>query len=217
MKNRLIQNREMTKKTRKNSKSQLLAYRCLTKSQLGEIISAFQSNGNQKSEVVKRIEEERMQLGSVDQSIQIETKFVTPKYNQDAGLYINYKKNNNKVMHYSLHLCPKNVETTLGPKHFKQNLQTTQQRQARTVVVYPDPSDPNRVVFVLGEQDGANMDDSYKQEAEVVVKVLNEIWNKRPNNQQNQTKQYHPSLNTVYANMQNALRKHNKTRKRRET
>ena len=120
-------------------------------------------------------------------------------------------------MHYSLHLCPKNVETTLGPKHFKQNLQTTQQRQARTVVVYPDPSDPNRVVFVLGEQDGANMDDSYKQEAEVVVKVLNEIWNKRPNNQQNQTKQYHPSLNKVYNNMQNALRKHNKTRKRRET
>jgi hypothetical protein len=206
----------MTKKTRKNSKSQLLAYRCLTKSQLGEIISAFQSNGNQKSEVVKRIEEERIQLDGVDQSIQIETKFVTPKYNQDAGLYINYKKNNNKVMHYSLHLCPRNVETTLGPKHFKQNLQTQGQKQARTVDVYPDPSDPNKVVFMLGDKVGENLNDPYKQEAEVVVKVLNEIWNKRPNNQQSQTKQYHPGLNTVYANMQNVLRKHNKTRRRME-
>jgi hypothetical protein len=207
----------MTKKTRKNSRSQLLAYKCLTKSHLGEIIDAFQSNGNQKSEIVKRIENERAQIQGIDANIQIEANFVTPKHKQDAGLYINYKKNNNNVMHYSLHLCPRNVESALGPKHFKQNLQTAQQRQARTVDVYPDPSDPNRIVFVLGEQDGANMDDSYKQEAEVVVKVLNEIWNKRSNNHQSQAKQYHPSLNTVYANMQNALRKHNKTRKRRET
>ena len=168
----------MTKKTRKNSRSQLLAYKCLSKSQLGEIIDAFQTKNNQKSEIVKRIENERAQIQGIDPSIQIEANFVTPKYKQDAGLYINYKKNNNKVMHYSLHLCPKEVENALGPKHFKQNERTAQQRQARTIDVYPDPSDPNKVVFVLGEQYGANMNDPYKQEAEIVVKVLNEIWNK---------------------------------------
>ncbi len=119
-------------------------------------------------------------------------------------------------MHYSLHLCPKDVENPLGPKHFKQNLQTAQQRQARTIDVYPDPSDPNKVVFVLGEQYGANMNDPYKQEAEIVVKVLNEIWNNKPNAQT--PKQYHQNLNKVYNNMQSALQKQNvKTRRRRTT
>ena len=89
-------------------------------------------------------------------------------------------------------------------------------RQARTVDVYPDPSDPNKVVFALGNQDGSNMNDPYKQEAEIVLKVLNEIWNKKPNTQSQ--KQYHQSLNKVYTNMQSALQKHNaKTRRRRIT
>jgi transcription termination factor Rho len=206
----------MTKKTRKNSRSQLLAYKCLTKPQLGEIINAFQSNGNQKSEVVKKLENERAQIQGIDPSIQIETKFVTPKENQDAGLYINYKKNNNKVMHYSIHLCPKSIKNELGPKHFKQNKQTTPQTQARTIDVYPDPSDPNKVIFGLGDQVGENMNDPYKKEAEIVVKVLNEIWNNKPNMQSQ--KQYHPNLNKVYTNMQTALQKHNaKTRRRRIT
>jgi hypothetical protein len=204
----------MTKKTRKNSRSQLLAYKCLSKPQLGEIIDAFQTKNNQKSEVVKQIENERAQIQGIDTSIQIETNFVTPKYKQDAGLYINYIKDNEQVMHYSVHLCPKDIESALGPKHFKQNLQTANQRQARTINVYPDPSDPNKVIFVLGDQDGANMNDSYKQEAEIVVKVLNEIWNNKPNAQSQ--KQYHQSLNKVYNNMQSALQKHNtKTRRRR--
>jgi hypothetical protein len=207
----------MTKKTRKNSRSQLLAYKCLSKPQLGEIIDAFQTKNNQKSEIVKQIENERAQIQGIDPSIHIETNFVTPKFNQDAGLYINYIKDNKQVMHYSLHLCPKNVESALGPKHFKQNVQTAKQGQARTVNVYPDPSDPNKVVFVLGEQVGENMSDPYKQEANLVVKVLNKIWNKSTDTHQTQSKQYHPSLNKVYNNMQNALRKHNKTRKRRET
>lgn len=204
----------MTKKTRKNSRSQLLAYKCLSKPQLGEIIDAFQTKNNQKSEVVKQIENERAQIQNIDPSIRIETNFVTPKYKQDAGLYINYIKDNEQVMHYSVHLCPKDIESALGPKHFKQNLQTANQRQARTINVYPDPSDPNKVIFVLGDQDGANMNDSYKQEAEIVVKVLNEIWNNKPNAQSQ--KQYHQSLNKVYNNMQSALQKHNtKTRRRR--
>jgi hypothetical protein len=65
-------------KTRKSSRSQLLAYKCLTKPQLGEIIEAFHSNGNQKSEVVKKIENERVQNQSIDKSIRVEIKFVTP-------------------------------------------------------------------------------------------------------------------------------------------
>jgi hypothetical protein len=120
-------------------------------------------------------------------------------------------------MHYSIHLCPRDVESGLGPKHFKQNLRTSQQRQARTVDVYPHPTDPNKVVFVLGSKVGNNMDDPYRQEAEIVVKVLNEIWNKPPNTNQSRPKtgQYHQNLNIVYNNMQNALRKHNvKTRRR---
>jgi hypothetical protein len=55
----------MTKKTRKNSRSQLLAYKCLSKSQLGEIIDAFQTKNNQKSEIVKRIENERAQIQGI--------------------------------------------------------------------------------------------------------------------------------------------------------
>jgi hypothetical protein len=213
----------MTKNTKKNTKwntrSQLLAYRCLTKTQLGEIISAFQSNGNQKSEIVKEIENERLQLEGADQSIQIETKFVTPNQNRPASLYINYIKNNKQVMHHSIHLCPENVNSKIGPTHFKQNIQTNPiiyKQKARTVDVYPDPSDTNKVVFVLGKQVGENLNDPYRQEAELVVKALNKVWNKRPNNHQSQTKQYHKNLNIVYTNMQNALRKHNKTRKRRE-
>lgn len=203
-------------KTRKSSRSQLLAYKCLTKPQLGEIIEAFHSNGNQKSEVVKKIENERVQNQSIDKSIRVETNFVTPKHNKYAGLYINYIKDNKQVMHYSIHLCPKDVENGLGPKHFKQNLQTRKYKQARTIDVYPDSSDPNKVVFVLGNQVGDNMNEPYKQEAEIVLKVLNEIWNKKPNTQSQ--KQYHQNLNKVYTNMQSALQMHTtKTRRRRTT
>jgi hypothetical protein len=82
----------MTKKTRKNSRSQLLAYKCLTKPQLGEIISAFQSHGNQKSEIVREIEKERAQNQDLDTSLRIETKVTSPNQNRPASLYINYIK-----------------------------------------------------------------------------------------------------------------------------
>jgi hypothetical protein len=205
----------MTRKTRKNSRSQLLAYKCLTKPQLGEIISAFQSQGNQKSEIVKQIEKEREQIQDIDTSIRIETKVTPPNQNRPASLYINYIKDNEQVMHYSVHLCPKNVSSLLGPTHFRQNAKTQNHPQSRAVDVYPDPTDPNKVVFVLGEHVGRNMNDPYIQESELVLKALNKIWNTKPNAQQSQTRRYHRNLNSIYNTMQNTLREHNKTRRRR--
>jgi hypothetical protein len=118
-------------------------------------------------------------------------------------------------MHYSVHLCPENVSSLLGPTHFRQNAKTQNRPQSRAVDVYPDPTDPNKVVFALGEYVGTNMNDPYIQESELVLKALNKIWNTKPNAQQSQSRRYHRNLNTIYNNMQNALREHNKTRRRR--
>lgn len=215
MKNLQIQNRVMTKKTRKNSRSQLLAYKCLSKPQLGEIIDAFQTKNNQKSEIVRDIEKERVQVQGIDRNIHIETKVTPPNQNHPASLYINYIKNNEQVMHYSVHLCPEDVNSLLGPTHFKQNLKMQNGLQARSVDVYPDPTDPDKVVFVLGNKVGRSMNDPYNQESELVLKALNKIWNKKPNAQQSQTKRYHRNLNIIYNTMQSAIKEHNKTRRRR--
>ncbi len=193
-----------------------MAYKCLTKPQLGEIISAFQSQGNQKSEIVREIEKERVQIQDLDTSMRIETKVTPPNQNHPASLYINYIKNNEQIMHYSVHLCPENVSSLLGPTHFRQNLRTQNRPQARTIDVYPHPTNSNKVVFVLGEHVGRNMNDPYIQESELVVKALNKIWNTKPNNQQSQTRRYHRNLNIIYNTMQNALKEHNKSRRRRK-
>jgi hypothetical protein len=87
----------------------------------------------------------------------INTKF-TFDTNGNHSVFINYwNKNNIKIFHASLHLCPDNFSTPNTPLHFRENNPLTQQqiksgkKHTLLMEICNDPNQVNGIKFCIGQ------------------------------------------------------------------
>jgi hypothetical protein len=163
-------------------------------------------NGSQ-SHFVNRIQEKRLQDSNLEKNIQISSKVST----NSSDIYINYKKNNRQIMHFSIHMCPENISTDAGPTHAKQN--TSKDKQGISIHVYRDPNSPSGIRVELGSDFGKSMNASYREEAKIVAESLNDFFNEAAQNASQ--KPLHKNAHRIHQNIQTTLRKHNKTQRRK--
>ena len=196
--------------TRKNNylsnvKSQLRMYDCMTPQVVSKMLYEFQ-DGTQ-SEFVDRIQEKRQQDNALDKTIEI-----TSRISSDSRhLYLNYKKDNEREMHYSIHLCPKSLSTRNGPSHMKLN--GVKKLCAIPIRVYRDNTTPSKLRIEVGTPYGQAAAQQYRSETQYIVDSLNEFFNEAVQNTSQSP--LHKNAQRVHQNIQTALRKHNKTQRRK--
>lgn len=206
--------REKNNQTRKNNhlsnvKSQLRMYDCMTPHIISKLFHEFE-NGNQ-SEFVDRIQEKRIQDNMLDKTIEIK-----PKISSDSRhIYLNYKKETGQNMHYSIHLCPNSVSTINGPAHMKLN--GVKQPSGIPLHVYRDNTTPSKIRIEVGTPYGQAAAPQYRRETQYVVESLNDFFNEaaQTTNQNQSQTPLHKNAQIVHQNIQTALRKHNKTQRRK--
>jgi hypothetical protein len=196
-------------KTRKNHlsnvKSQLRIYDCMTPKVVSKMFHEFQNGKN--SDFVERIQEKRVQDSMIDKSIKI-----TPKISSDSKhIYLNYKKGNEKDMHYSIHLCPNILTTQNGPMHMKLN--GVDNDSGIPIHVYRDNTTPSKIRVELGTEFGQPISSYYKKETKYIVESLNDFFNEAAQNSSQIP--LHKNAQRIHQNIQTALRKYNKTQRRK--
>ncbi len=188
-----------------NAQSQLRMYDCMSPQVVSKLLYEFQ-NGSQ-SRFVDRIQEKRQEDNTLDKTLQISARVPS----NSSHVYLNYKKDNNRVMHFSLHMCPENVSTNVGPSHAKQN--GSSGKQGVSIHVYRDPNNPSKIRVELGSEFGQSMNSTYRKEAELVAESLDDFFNEAVQNISQPP--LHTNAQRVHTNIQTALRKHNKTQRRK--
>ncbi len=177
----------------------------MTPQVVSKLFHEFQ-NGDQ-SEFVQRIQEKRLQDSSMDKSIEI-TSRISP---DSKHLYLNYKKENKKPMHYSIHLCPETVSTKNGPAHMKLN--GISKQSGIPVHVYRDNTTPSKIRIEVGTPYGQAVSSYSKEETQYVADSLNDLFNEAAQNTSQQP--LHKNAQRIHQNIQIALKKHTKTQRRK--
>ena len=194
-----------------NAESQLRMYDCMTPHLVSKVLDEFQ-NGEQ-CKFGERIQEKRQEDNTLDKTLQISARVPS----NSSHVYLNYKRNNSPVMHLSIHLCPENISSIVGPTHVKLNW--SKKQGGVSVHVYRDPNNPSKIRVELGSEFGQSMNPSYRKEAELVAESLDDFFNEaaqNTNQPQNQNQNpLHKNAQRIHQNIQTALRKHNKTQRRK--
>jgi hypothetical protein len=177
----------------------------MTPQLVSKVLDEFQ-NGEQ-SKFVERIQEKRQEDNTLDKTLQISARVPS----NSSHVYLNYKNANKHVMHLSIHLCPEDISNPVGPTHVKLNGSKT--RQGVSVHVYRDPNNPSKIKVELGLEFGQSMNPTYRKEAELVAESLNDFFNEAAQN--TSPPPLHKNAQRVHQNIQTALRKHNKTQRRK--
>ena len=164
------------------------------------------NHGNQ-SELVKRIQEKRMQDSTVDNSLELSARMSS----KTSDIYINYKKDGKIIKHYSIHLCPKNVTKQNGPTHMIMN--TYNGRQGIPMHVFRDETSPSKIRIEVGTPFGQAITAVDQQEAQYVAESLNDFFNEAVQNSSQQP--LHKNAQKVYTNIQTSLKRHNKIKRRK--
>jgi hypothetical protein len=180
-------------------------YDCITPQVVSKLFHEFE-NGNQ-NEFVDRIQEKRQQDNALDKTIEI-----TSRISSDSRhLYLNYKKDNERELHYSIHLCPNSLSTRNGPSHMKLN--GVKQPSGIPLHVYRDNTTPSKIRIEVGTPYGQASASQYRRETQYVVDSLNDFFNEAAQNISQSP--LHKNAQRVHQNIQTALRKHNKTQRRK--
>lgn len=164
------------------------------------------NHGNQ-SELVKRIQEKRMQDSTVDKSLELSARMSS----KASDIYINYKKDGNTIHHYSIHLCPETINKQNGPTHMIMN--KYKGRHRIPMHVYRDETSPSKIRIEVGTPFGQAITAIDIQEAQYVAESLNEFFNEAAQNSSDQP--LHKNAQKVYTNIQTSLKRHNKIKRRK--
>ena len=155
----------------KNRNTQFNVINCLSKVMLNELLVRFE-NQTIINDIIK--ERNRRKYDNIFSII--ESKVSIHSISNGPSLYINYfNKNQIQVFHVSFHLCP----TYYGSKnnsfiHFTQNKINNKSRRTIVSKICRHPDSSDSIYFCLGKTiSDTNMDDNYKQEADVINDVLN--------------------------------------------
>jgi hypothetical protein len=182
----------------------------MTPQLVSKVLDEFQ-NGEQ-SKFVERIQEKRQDDNTLDKTLQISARVPS----NSSHVYLNYKNANKQVMHLSIHLCPDDISNPVGPTHVKQN--GSNEMQGVSIYVYRDPNSPSKIRVELGSEFGRqSMNPTYRKEAELVAESLDDFFNEaaQTTNQNQSQTPLHKNAQRVHQNIQTALRKHNKTQRRK--
>jgi hypothetical protein len=163
-------------------------------------------NGSQ-SELVKRIQEKRMQNSTIDKSLELSARMSS----KASDIYINYKKDGKPIKHYSIHLCPETINKQNGPTHMIMN--TYNGRQGIPMHVYRDETAPSKIRIEVGIPFGKKVTAIDQQEAQYVAESLNDFFNEAAQNSSEQP--LHKNAQKVYTNIQTSLKRHNKIKRRK--
>ena len=188
-----------------DTRTQLRMYRCLSPNIITKLFHDF-DNGSQ-SYFVKRIRNKRRQDNRLDKSIYISSRIS----NNSSDIYVNYMKNNMRVMHFTIHMCPNNIYTPNAPLHAKQN--SSKIKSGIILRVFQDETAPSKIRIELGSDLGQTMDELYRQETQIIVESLNEFFNEAAQNSSQQP--LHRNAQKVYNNIQTSLKRHNKIKRRK--
>jgi len=144
--------------------------------------------------VVQDIQNKRNQILGLDMNTIITSSVIN---NNNPSLYITYYKNNIQVFHMSFHLCPNCIDRkTNGLIHFKENKTNTPKNKTRNkrkfnnsrvlktgriINILGRSNNANIPYFKFGKNSGTNIKNQYKKEAEIILNVLNEYFDRNSN------------------------------------
>jgi hypothetical protein len=160
-----------------------------------------------QSEFVKRIQEKRMQDSMVDNSLELSARMSS----NTSDIYINYKKDGNRIKHFSIHLCPETITKQNGPTHMKVN--QYKKSEGIPVHVFRDETAPSKIRIEVGTPTSTKFSEIDKQEAQYVAESLNDFFNEAAQNSSQQP--LHRNAQKVYNNIQTSLKRHNKIKRRK--
>jgi hypothetical protein len=164
--------------------TQFTLLKCLTDDMLNPLIRKFESN-----QIIQDIYNRRKDNKDIKNNYDISTNIVMENSHKKPSLYINYYKDNIKVFHLSLHVCPTVKHIKQSILHFKQNTikhknneQNAPKRNApKRRIKITTNGETNSIKFSLDKADKntINISPDFLLEANVVIDVLNSYFYKK--------------------------------------
>lgn len=200
-------------KTRKHVNTQRLFFDYLLahKHVFNTLLQKFQTE-----EVVRDIQAKRQQLPGYDMSLQIKSSVVV---NNNPSLYLEYSKENIRLYHLSIHLCPHCFDNqTNGLLHFKSNKHpknrttrkrnhTAQQQSYLLLHVFGRAEDPTIPYFSLGITNMNASKQELRHEASIIVDVFNSYFDPQNSKciEKNSKQPIHKYTSYIYKQMKNSF------------
>jgi hypothetical protein len=200
--------------------TQKLLWEFLDSESINKLVDLFSTrNIKSKSKIENYIEKEWNKQGLDTTNITIDGKFYGLDKN-DPTLLIDILKNNNKILHLSIHLSVKDLEPKdTGIIHIYKNIYKTinpklspRRKLYALIAVQQPPEKPNSLVFAIadgyttpsGIQDKNIYDPELQKEMDVILTVLNRLFDEEDEyyiGNKDKYVNYHNTTSPVLENM----------------